>query len=216
MVSLQNGLGNMEAIAASVGWERTIGARVIFGAELVQEGRVEVTVWGGDVMLGNPKGAVPTERIEEIAQAFTQAGISSAATDQIEGYIWGKLLYNCCLNPLSALLEVPYGTLLQAEETRQIMTEIIEEAFAVAAKHNIALFWKKPEEYCRLLFQELIPPTATHYASMHADLKRGKRTEIEAMNGAIVRLGRETNTPTATNGLITSLVMARQKLDRLK
>ena len=212
VVSIQNGLGNYEAISTQVGAERTIISRVIFGVDVVQEGRVEVTVHGGDCMLGNPAGAVPVPRIKGIARTFTEAGIKAEATEQIMGFVWGKLLYNCCLNPLSAILGVPYGHLLRTEETRAIMTSVVQESFAVAEKRRVPLLWASPEEYRRLLFEQLIPNTAGHYASMYADLKRGKRTEIDALNGAVARLGREAETPSPTNEFLTSLIKAREQL----
>jgi len=212
VVSIQNGLGNYEAISAQVGAERTLISRVIFGVDVVREGRAEVTVHGGDCMLGNPAGAVPTPRIEEIARTFTEAGIKAQATDQIIGYVWGKLLYNCCLNPLSAILGVTYGHLLRTQETRALMVGVVQESFAVAERHRVPLLWAGPEDYRRLLFEELIPTTASHYASMYADLRRGKRTEIDALNGAVARLGREVGTPSPTNEFLTSLVKAREQL----
>ena len=212
VASLQNGVGNAESIAARLGVERTLGARVMFGAEVVEPGRVEVTVMGGDLMLGSPTGAVSISRIGEIARAFSQVGISAQATDRITGFLWGKLLYSCSLNALSALLGVTYGELPKAESTRSIIREVIGEIFAVAAEHRVELPWPRPEEFRDLLFGELVPATAAHRASMHADLKAGKRTEILALNGAIDRMGAEVEVPTPTNSLLTRLICARESL----
>ena len=214
VASLQNGLGNAEVIAEVVGRERTVAARVMFGAELSTPGRVEVTVQGGELMLGSPWGAVPPERVESLAGAFSQAGVAAQATDQIVGFLWGKLLYNCCLNPLSALLGVSYGRLGEVEATRQVISGVIAEVFAVARLRRVALFWSRPQEYEGVLFGQLIPVTAAHYASMYADLQQGKRTEIDSLNGAVVRLGEEQGVPTPDNLLLTRLVRAREGLGR--
>lgn len=214
VASLQNGLGNAEIIAGCVGRERTLAARVMYGVELTAPGRAEVTVQGGELMLGNPWGVVPRERVESLAGDFSRAGIAARATDQIVGFLWGKLLYNCCLNPLSALLRVSYGRLGEMEATRQVMSRVIAEVFAVAAAHGVALFWSRPQEYEEVLLGQLIPATAPHYASMYADLQRGKRTEIESLNGAVVRLGEERGVPTPENLLLTRLVRAREEMDR--
>jgi 2-dehydropantoate 2-reductase len=216
VASLQNGLGNVESIAARVGAERTLGARLMFGAELVGPGRVEVTVQGGELMLGSPTGCIPPARIEEVARTFSQAGIAAQSTDQIKGFLWGKMLYNCCLNALSALLEVNYGRLLETDATRNIMWDVIREVFAVAARRQVSLLWSQPEEYRELLFGELIPTTAAHRASMYADLKGDKRTEIDALNGAIARLGEEVGVPTPTCSLLTRIVCAREGLGSQK
>lgn len=212
VASLQNGVGNVESIADRVGAERALGARVMFGAEVVEPGRVEVTVQGGDLMLGSPTGAVPLPRIGELARVFSQAGISAQATDQITGFLWGKLLYSCALNALSALLGVNYGKLQETEATRSIIWDVIVEIFAVAAEHRVELSWGRPEDFRDLLFGELVPATAAHMASMHADLKAGKRTEILSLNGAIARMGEEVGVPTPASSLLTRLICARESL----
>jgi 2-dehydropantoate 2-reductase len=212
VASLQNGLGNAEAIAGRVGKERTLAARVMFGADISAPGRVEVTVQGGELMLGNPWGAVAAERIESLADAFSEAGVAALATEDIEGFLWGKLLYNCCLNPLSALLGVSYGRLGEMEPTRQAIAGIINEVFTVAGAQGVKLFWSRPAEYEEVLYDQLLPFTGAHYASMYADLQRGKRTEIDSLNGALVKLGEEKGLVTPYNLLLTWLVQAREWL----
>ena len=212
VASLQNGLGNAEAIANRVGKERTLASRVMFGADITAPGKVEVTVQGGELMLGNPWGAVAVDRIESLAGIFSEAGVAALATEDIGGYLWGKLLYNCCLNPLSALLGVNYGRLGEMEPTRHSIAGVISEVFAVAGAQGVKLFWSQPVEYQEVLFNQLIPVTAAHYASMYADLQRGKRTEIDSLNGAVVRLGKEKGLVTPFNLLLTRLVQARESL----
>ncbi len=211
VVSLQNGLGNLEVIEAAVRAERTVGARVIFGVDMERPGRATVTVWGGDVMVGSPTNAIATERIQALADAFTHSGIKAQATDNVLAYIWGKVLYNVALNALSALLRVPYGELPKQEPTRRLMEAMITESFAVARAVGAPLLWSTPEEYCRVLFNDLVPPTAAHYSSMYADLQHHKRTEIDAMNGAIVRLGKEHGVSTPMNQTVMLLVKASEK-----
>ena len=199
VISLQNGLGNVETISEMVGDSRAVGGRLIFGIRIPEAGRVEITVYADKVMLGSPSHKVDFARLEAIASAFTQAGIPTEATLEIEQFIWGKVFYNCCLNPLSALLEVTYGELSEHPETRQIMTSVIEEIFAVAAAKGVALAWRSPLEYQEILFGRLVPDTYAHHASMLQDVMRGKKTEIDALNGAIARLGEETRIPTPVN-----------------
>jgi 2-dehydropantoate 2-reductase len=153
-------------------------------------------------------------RLEAIASAFTQAGIPTEATHEIEQFIWGKVLYNCCLNPLSALLEVTYGELSEHPETRQIMTFVIEEIFAVAGAKGVVLAWGSPLEYQEILLGRLVPDTYAHHASMLQDVMRGNRTEIDALNGAIARLSEETGIPAPVNLMLTQLIKAKERIGR--
>ena len=212
VLSLQNGLGNYEAIAEHIGEHRALAGRVIFGARMVDRAEVEVTVYAEPVMIGSPSNAVEMSRVEEVARAFTEAGIPSEPTREITKFIWAKILYNCALNPLSALLNVPYGRLLDTEATRGLMRRVVEEIFAVAGARRVELFWGTPEDYIDVFFGRLIPDTAAHYASMAQDLQAGRRTEIEAMNGAVVRLGEEAGVECPVNSVLAELVRAAEGL----
>jgi 2-dehydropantoate 2-reductase len=210
--SLQNGLGNVETISEIVGDHRAVGGRLIFGIRIPEAGRAEITVYADKVMLGSPQHKVDFARLQEIAAAFTEAGIPTEATLEIGQFIWGKVFYNCCLNPLSALLEVTYGELSEHSETRQIMTSVIGEIFAVAAAKGVALAWRSPPEYQLVLFGRLIPDTYAHQASMLQDVMQGKKTEIDALNGAIARMGEETGVPTPVNSMLTQLIKVKERV----
>ena len=212
VLSLQNGLGNYEAIREQVGEHRALAGRVIFGAQIVEPAHAKVTVYAEPVMVGSPSNAVEMSRIEEIARAFSDAGIPSEPTREITKFIWAKILYNCALNPLSALLNVPYGRLLDTEATRGLMRRVVEEVFAVARASHVELFWEKPEDYIEVFFGRLIRDTAAHFASMAQDLQAGRRTEIEAMNGAVVRLGEEAGVECPVNSVLAELVRAAEGL----
>jgi 2-dehydropantoate 2-reductase len=214
VISLQNGLGNVETISEMVGDSRAVGGRLIFGIRIPEAGRVEITVYADKVMLGSPSHKVDFARLEAIASAFSQAGIPAEATLEIEQFIWGKVFYNCCLNPLSALLEVTYGELSEHPETRQIMTSVIEEIFAVAAAKGVALAWRSPLEYQKILLGRLVPDTYAHQASMLQDVMRGKKTEIDALNGAIARMGEETRIPTPVNLMLTQLIKVKERIGK--
>lgn len=208
--SYQNGLGNAETIAESVGWQRTIGARAIYGVVVKEPGWVDVTVIANPTALGVYSPETPEDRVREIVDAMEAAGLPTVYTDRIATVLWGKVAYNCALNPLSALLDVPYGALLDTEHTREMMREIVHELYAVGMGIGVALEPALPGEYVDLLFNTLIPPTAAHYASMRADFIHKRRTEIEALNGAIVRYAKELGIPCPTNTTLTRLVHARE------
>ncbi len=204
--SIQNGLGNWEAIAGAVGWGRTVGARVIFGAEIDEPGRALVTVYADKVLLGSPTGDVSEERIRKVCDDFNRAGIPTDLSDRIESSLWGKVLYNCSLNALGAILNVPYGRLGEVPEVRDSMRRIIEEIFSVARAKGIPMMYSGPEAYYQFLIEKQLPPTATHRSSMLQDMEKGRLTEIDALNGAIARYGKELSVPTPVNETLTAII----------
>lgn len=212
VISLQNGLGNVETISRMVGAERTVGGRVIFGVELVEPGHFKVTVIADKVLMGSPGGKADGKKLEEIARALSTAGIPTETTADITKYIWQKVLYNGCLNPLSAILDVSYGQLGELTATKEIITEIISETFSVAACKNIDLGFASAAEYEKLLFGKLLPATASHHSSMLQDVRNGRKTEIDAINGAIVQIGEEIGIATPVNWMLTRLLHAQENL----
>jgi len=208
--SYQNGLGNAEAIADAVGWERTVGARAIYGVRIPQPGHAEITVIADPTALGVYSPSTPPERVKAMVAAMDAAGLPTVYTDKIATVLWGKVAYNSALNPLSALLDVPYGTLLDTPHTRDVMRGVVSEFYEVGNAMNVSLEPDTPDQYIRLLFDVLIPPTAAHYASMREDLQHNRRTEIDALNGAICRFGEERGVPCPVNGILTRLVHARE------
>ena len=208
--SYQNGLGNAETIAETVGWPRTVGARAIYGVRLAEPGCAEVTVIAEPTALGVYDADAPADRVRAIAALMNDAGVPTVYTDRIATVLWAKVAYNCALNPLSALLDVPYGALLETDHARAVMREVITELYDVGHAMKIPLAPPTAETYIRLLYEELIPPTAAHYASMREDLRLGRRTEIDALNGAICRYGSEHDVPCPTNAFLTRLIHARE------
>ena len=209
-VSLQNGLGNLETIAEILGRDKAIGGRVIFGAELVEPGCVKVTVYADKVVLGSLKGSVPLKKVKEISELFDKSGIPTTSTEEIEAFIWGKVLYNSALNALSCLLEVKYGTLLENSQAKTIMEDIVRELFTVMQKKGVVVEWKDADEYSRELFEHLIPSTYDHFSLMLQDIRNGKNTEIDALNGKVVAMAEEMGVDLPVNRVITSLVKAKK------
>jgi 2-dehydropantoate 2-reductase len=211
VVSFQNGLGNVETIASAVGSERALGGMVIFGGRIDEPGRVTVTVYANEVKIGSSTGEVSRDRVEEIVRVIDAAGVPTLATDEIDKHIWGKILYNGALNPLSAILNATYGELGADQTTREIMAKVVEEVFAVAQARGVELFWKRPDEYLKVFYEELVPPTESHYASMLEDLKRGGRTEIESINGAVVKYGIEVNVQCPVNEVLVGVIRVMER-----
>ena len=209
--AFQNGLGNYETLVGAVPPARVALGRVIFGAEL-QPGRVRVTVCADEVLIGAPDARFPRERAAQLAAALQEAGIPSRASSTIMTALWAKVLYNCALNGLSTVLEVPYGRLLHHPLAPRVMRGVIEEAYRVAGARGIALEPATASAYLELLLSRLIPDTAAHHPSMLQDLRRGRPTEIDALNGALVRLGREAGVDTPMNALVARLVHAQEAM----
>lgn len=208
----QNGYGNYETVAAAVGRDHTLLARVIFGVKLPSPGRAEVTVIADATRIGQPHGAVPKARVEAIAAAINAAGIPAAYAENVAAILWDKIMYNAALNPLGAILECSYGRLAEDPAARAIMDRIIDEIFLVCRGHGIALNWKTADEYRGHFYTRLVPPTAAHYPSMYYDLKACKRVEIDALNGAVVRLAREKGIDAPVNETIVRLMTAKAAL----
>jgi 2-dehydropantoate 2-reductase len=211
VICLQNGLGNLETATEMAGRSRVLGGRVIFGAEVPEPGRVRVTVIADPVLVGAPDGndAALDAEARRWAERFSAAGIPSRYTDRLIPELWAKVLYNAALNPLGALLGVPYGRLADDPDTRAIMDEVIDEAFAVARACGVTLAWATAMEYRQVFYGRLVPSTADHRSSMLQDLERARPTEIEAINGYVVRQGASHGVPVPVNATLARLVRAR-------
>lgn len=212
IVSVQNGYGNTQAIEAGLGRDRVFGARIITGIEQPEPGCILVTVSADEIRLGPPAGEPEwMPRAEQLAQTLRDAGIPAAATNQYREYLWSKIVYNCALNPLGALLRATYGEVVADSGTRALIDAIIDEAFMAAGANGIPMFWPSAREYRSHFYDELIPPTAAHYPSMLRDLERRGRTEIDALNGAVVRLAETRKIDVPVNRALTAMIKLRER-----
>ena len=211
VVSMQNGLGNIETLAGIVGKKKAVGAMAIFGAILSGPGCVEVTVIASEALVGEMDGTL-TPRVEAIAHMLDCAGIPARTSNNIMRDIWHKALYNIALNPLSAIFQVPYGQIADNPHARWLVEQMISEAFQVARATGIDLGFTSPGEYLNILWTRQLPPTREHRSSMLQDIMRGKRTEIDHINGAVVKLGAEQGIETPYNCAIVRIVKAREGL----
>ncbi len=211
-ISAQNGYGNFETIAKHVSESRSLLARIIFGSRLINLGEAEVTVIADDVRIGSPNNVIPKENIVKVINIINSSGIPTSYADHIEAVLWDKILYNCALNPLGAVLECNYGTLASNDYTKNIMNQVIDEIFATAKENNITLNWKNADEYKAHFYSKLVPPTRDHFPSMYYDIKAGKKTEIMALNGAIVSLAKQREISAPVNETITNLILAKENI----
>ncbi len=222
IVSMQNGLGNIELLIERFGRRCVLGARVIFGAEIPSPGSAHVTVFAQPVAIG-PAPAIQREdspalaaRARAIAGLIDAAGVAAVAVDDIMPVLWTKVLYNVALNPLGALLQQHYGALGGDPDVRPIMDSAFEEAFAVARALGIALPFSSAAEYRKVFYEQMIPPTFSHRPTMLRDLHVRGRTEIGALNGKIVELADRLGLSAETNRMLTRLVRAAQRVTEKK
>jgi 2-dehydropantoate 2-reductase len=208
VISLQNGLGNVERLQAVYGRESVLVGRVIFGAELDAPGRARVTVEAEPVLLGHPDDRADPGA-EKWAATFHSAGIRCSPTTRVTSAIWGKVFYNAALNPLGALLGMSYGELASDLQRREVMSGVIGEAFAVATAERVELAWHEVGEYLDTFYDRLVPATADHRSSMLQDIEKGRPTEIDAICGEICRRGSASGVATPLNRLLGVLVAAR-------
>jgi len=213
LLSLQNGLGNLEAATRAVGAERVLGGRVIFGAEIVRPGHARVTVFADPVLIGppDPRDARLAAAARTWAAALDGAGVPTAATERIVATLWEKVLYSAALNPLGALRGLTYGELAADPDGRAVMDRVIAEAFAVARAEGVALAWPDDAAYRGVFYGRLVPSTASHRSSMLQDLERGRRTEIDAICGAVAARGAGRGVAAPANQALTQLVHARER-----
>ncbi|MCX8033975.1 MAG: ketopantoate reductase family protein [Thermodesulfovibrio sp.] len=208
----QNGFGNYEIASSIIGKERIILSRIIFGAKIIKTGFAEVTVSADDIVIGQPDNLISIEKLQKIADVFNKSGLSTRVSQDVYTILWDKIIYNSALNPLGAIIECTYGSLAENEETRNIMNNIIEEIFSVADAHKIKLNWENYKRYLEYFYEKLVPPTASHFPSMYYDIKQGKKTEIDSLNGAIVTLAKKLNISVPVNETITNIIKVMENL----
>ncbi len=202
VLTLQNGIGNVDVMASVVGRERVLAGVTVNGVTLVGPGVVRHAAMG-ETTIGELDGRV-TERLERVAETFRQAGISVAVSSSVDSLIWAKLVSNASMNPLAALLRVRNGQLLERPDARELLGALAREVAAVAEAKGVRLPFPDPvakvEGICRTM--------ATNKMSMLQDVERGAPTEIDFINGAVVREGQAVGVPTPVNWTVTRLVKA--------
>lgn len=201
-LTVQNGIGNVETMASVVGREKVLAGVTSNGTTLLGPGSIRHT-WMGDTTIGELDGQITT-RLEQVAEVFRQSGIKVAVSQSVDLLLWTKLVGSCAMNPLGALLRVRNGQLVERAETRELMRAIVREVVSVAEAKGIPLSFsaavERAETTCR--------NNATNKMSMLQDVERGAPTEINSINGAIVREGEAVGVPTPINWTLTQLVKA--------
>ena len=204
---VQNGFGNDEAYLKYFKTNEVYCARIITGFARPERNISEITVYTEPMLLGSLQGE-NIEHLQIIADKITASGINCELTNELDKYIWAKMLYNCALNALGAILDVTYGKLTENEYSKSIMNNIIDETFNVINASPYTTLWDSADEYREIFYTKLVPDTYNHYSSTHSDIKRKIKTEIDTLNGKVIELGEKYDVDVSTNRLIYNLIKA--------
>ena len=200
-LTMQNGLGNLEILNDLLGEERAALGVTTYGATLLEPGLVR---YGGEGII--TLGTHP--RLGKLKVYLQQAGFSIQETTDLSSLVWSKLIINAAINPLTALLGVRNGKLLESRAAKKVMGIAAKEAASVASVKGIRLNFKDPARAT----EEVAAATSGNISSMFQDIRRNSPTEIDAICGEIVREGKRLKVSTPVNNLLFQLVQSQVDL----
>jgi 2-dehydropantoate 2-reductase len=193
VLSLQNGVENAGRLRMLLHQE-VIAAAVYVGTEMAGPGHVRHH-GRGELVIEQAKAS------DGIARALVAAGVPTDISDNVRGALWAKLVTNCAYNALSAITQLPYGRLVKGEGVAVVMRDLVDECVAVAKADGVTI----PGDIDAAV-RKIAETAAGQYASTAQDLARGKHTEIDHLNGLIVRRGEALGVATPTNRLLHAIV----------
>jgi 2-dehydropantoate 2-reductase len=195
LLSLQNGVENAERLRELLPQEAA-AAVVYVAAGMAGPGHVKHNGRGELVI-------EPSTKSEDVARAFAAADVPTEISDNVRGALWAKLVLNCAYNALSAITQLPYGRLVQGEGITRAMRDVVDECLAVAKADHVTIPGDVDDAVRRIA-----ETMQNQYSSTAQDLARGKTSEIDHLNGLIVRRGEALGVPTPANRLLHALVKA--------
>jgi 2-dehydropantoate 2-reductase len=206
VISLQNGVDNVPLMRAAAALD-PVAAVVYVASSMPAPGSVK-HAGRGDLIIGDLPGRIGARRdavLTRVSAWFEAAGVPCRVSADIEADLWAKLITNVALNAISAVVHATYGEAVASAESREVIRLLVNECVAVAS--GVAL---PAVDYVQLVW-EFAERIGAVYASTSQDLERGKRTEIHALNGFIVRRGTELGVPTPVNQTLLALVKLRER-----
>ena len=204
--SVQNGVGNEEAIAEHV--ERVIRGTTFPAGRILEPGHVQWDVKGDTTIGPFEPSPASMDEVERLADACTRGGLPTQAVADARGPQWRKVIFNAATNPVGALTGLTHGQVCEDEALRRLVSGLVDEGKAVAAAQGIELD-ADPEE---LIDHAAKPEVAYwHKASMLQDAEARRTTEIDYLNGGIVRFGRGHGVPTPLNEAVTALIKGMER-----
>ncbi len=198
-LTLQNGIGNWERIAEISGREAVLAGSTAQGATLLGPGMIRHG-GNGPTYIGEPDGPI-SERVRGIFEIFRESALKTEPSDDVKRLIWEKLIVNVGINAITGLTGIRNGLIAEMQEATELCAAAVEEAIAVAGAKGC--------EIGSDMVQRVIGvarATARNRSSMGQDVDKKKRTEIDAINGAVVRFGKEAGIATPVNQTLTSLI----------
>ncbi|GBC71904.1 2-dehydropantoate 2-reductase [Candidatus Calditenuaceae archaeon HR02] len=210
IATVQNGLNNVERLAEAFGPERVVAGYTLQASTLTGLNSV-YHAYDGETVLGrHPSTTTPVEKIGRVADELTRMGLKTSAVENVYPEVLTKLIINSVINPLTALLGVRNGELLEVQELSWVIDRLVEEG--VEACYLLGAKLSPGQVKSRVY--EAIKATYENKSSMLQDIERGRRTEIEFINGALARILRAAGRPAPTNTLLTQLVLAAERKGR--
>jgi 2-dehydropantoate 2-reductase len=206
ILSLQNGLGNTEVVSSLLPATLVVGGSTTDGALQTNPGRIAHT-GRGSTWIGELNGK-PSERCSAIKHVFRRAGFRTEISDNIRGVIWSKAIVNSAINPISALTGAKNGDLLVIPALRNLTERVVEESYAVSRAKGIRA---RPSP--KPLLKGILRLAASNRSSMLQDIRAGRKTEIQQLNGQIVKEGTRQGVPTPYNKLLLDLVTGLEALN---
>ena len=199
LVSMQNGVDNAERICTEAGID-ALSSVVYVAASVPEPGQIK-HVGRGDLVLGPPNA-----RTERVAALFEKAAVPCRISGNIEGELWVKLIWNCALNAISALSRAKYGQISASEDARKMVQNVVDEVLAVAQAAGVQLPGIEDSKAAFAGAMKIASQMSGALSSTGQDLLRGKRTEIDSLNGYIARRGAALGVPTPVNQSLYALV----------
>jgi 2-dehydropantoate 2-reductase len=205
VLTLQNGLGNLEAIEEALGPGRALGGTTSMGATVLSLNRIRHAGWG-ETVLGEPSGK-RTARVEAILGLFEASGLKVAFTEDLRGLLWSKLIVNIGINALTALTGLHNGQIPLHAGSRRILEKAVEEAVRVASALGVRLLYSDPLQ--KVL--SVCEATAANVSSMLQDVLKQKKTEVNQIQGALIREAARLGIPTPVNETLRDLVVTLEE-----
>ena len=202
VLSLQNGLGHEAILAEIVGRERVLAGKTYVGGVLRGPGHIQSGVVGKATYIGELDGHV-TPRVQAIADAFNAAGLATTVSENIVGTMWDKLLVNVATGALTGITRLTYGQLYEDALLKATALAAVAEAIAAAQAAGVKLSMTDPEQAWTLAAEGL---PAAFKTSMLQSLEKGSITEIDFINGSVVRYGQQYGVPTPVNATLVACI----------
>ncbi|MGE3571719.1 MAG: ketopantoate reductase family protein, partial [Burkholderiales bacterium] len=199
VVNLQNGVDNTERIQARV-TQSVVPAAVYVATEMAGPGHLKHH-GRGDLVIGELGARLPAGALDQVKGWFDAAGVPVAISDNVAGELWAKLVVNCAYNALSAITQLPYGRMIEGAGIRDVMRDVVEETLALASASGVTMAPGMLERVYKIA-----GAMPSQYSSTAQDLARGKPTEIEHLNGFVVRRGAALGVPAPVNRALYALV----------